>query len=223
MYEINKTDCNFTKFIKLELNKLDDNDYSNNIKNIIYNFVVNVYNQPVREQKEIINIVNKLINNYSLTPIDLSLLDFSRYYSSLYNNTENLEKSNYYPYILYDGKYFYDRAYKITINKIYDIDTNEEEYTTPNVIDVNYPIHITKGGVITGEYIQKCYIKNIDKFYSREPINLECSRITNYDNINIYTIDARSTKLKALKEFYDTPINIDNRYKHIDIRKFKKL
>lgn len=223
MYEINKSDCDFTKFIKFELNKLDNNDYSNNIKNIVYNFVINVYNQPVHKQKEIIDIVNKLINNYSLTSINLNSLYFSRYYSFLYNDTINLEKNNYYPYILYDGKYFYDRAYKITINKIYDIDSNEEKYTTPDVIDINYPIYITKGGVVTGEYIQKCYIKNTNKFYPREPINLECSRITNYNNINIYTIDARSTKLKVLKEFYDVPININDKYKHIDIRKFKKL
>lgn len=222
MYEINENDRSFVKFLKTELNKLD-NEINDDIKNIIFKYIITINTQCSINRDKIINIVNRLIDNYSVTPIELNSLKFNTYYTILYKQCIPLEISDYYPYILYDGKYFYNRAYKITINKIYDIDTNEEEYTTPNIIDVNYPIYITKGGVITGEYIQKCYIKNTDKFYPREPINLECSRITNYDNINIYTIDARSTKLKALKEFYDTPINIDDRYKHIDIRKFKKL
>ena len=86
----------------------------------------------------------------------------------------------------------------------------------------NKRIYITRGGVIAGEYINKCYIKH-NNFYPRDPVIINCSRITNHDDIDIYTVDSRSPKLKVLKEFYNVSINIDDKYKHIDIRKFKKL
>lgn len=105
---------------------------------------------------------------------------------------------------------------------MYNLIDNKELYIPRKEELFNKRIYITRGGVIAGEYINKCYIKH-NNFYPRDPVIINCSRITNHDDIDIYTVDSRSPKLKVLKEFYNVSINIDDKYKHIDIRKFKKL
>ena len=119
-------------------------------------------------------------------------------------------------------KRLYFKVFIDTLGNIYNLTNNEELYLPGKEELFNERIYITRGGVVSGEYINKCYIKN-SNFYPRDPVTINCSRITNYEDINIYTIDSRSPKLKVLKEFYNVSINIDDKYKYIDIRKFKKL
>lgn len=209
MYEINNNDSNFIIFLKTELNKLEK-DYGTDYTDTIFNIIVElVYKHNIKtiNYTDILNKVNRLINNYPITSINL-------------DNENN--KCIYIAKDEINNKWYYNRAYKIIVDKLYNLTNNEELYLPGKEELFNERIYITRGGVIAGEYINKCYIKH-NNFYPRDPVIINCSRITNHDDIDIYTVDSRSPKLKVLKEFYNVSINIDDKYKHIDIRKFKKL
>ena len=209
MYKIEKDNSDFMIFIKTELNKLEK-DYGTEYTDVIFNIIVElVYKHNIKSinYNDILNKVNRLVNNYPITSINL-------------DNENN--KCIYIAKDEINNKWYYNRAYKIIVDKLYNLTNNEELYLPGKEELFNERIYITRGGVVSGEYINKCYIKNLN-FYPRDPVTINCSRITNYEDINIYTIDSRSPKLKVLKEFYNVSINIDDKYKHIDIRKFKKL
>lgn len=209
MYKIEKDNSDFMIFIKTELNKLEK-DYGTEYTDVIFNIIVElVYKHNIKSinYNDILNKVNRLVNNYPITSINL-------------DNENN--KCIYIAKDEINNKWYYNRAYKIIVDKLYNLTNNEELYLPGKEELFNERIYITRGGVVSGEYINKCYIKNLN-FYPRDPVTINCSRITNYRDINIYTIDSRSPKLKVLKEFYNVSINIDDKYKYIDIRKFKKL
>lgn len=209
MYKIEKDNSDFMIFIKTELNKLEK-DYGTEYTDAIFNIIVElVYKHNIKtiNYTDILNKINRLINNYPITSINL-------------DNENN--KCIYIAKDEINNKWYYNRAYKIIVDKLYNLTNNEELYLPGKEELFNERIYITRGGVVSGEYINKCYIKNLN-FYPRDPVTINCSRITNYEDINIYTIDSRSPKLKVLKEFYNVSINIDDKYKYIDIRKFKKL
>lgn len=209
MYKIEKDDSDFMVFLKTELNKLEK-DYGTDYTDTIFNIIVElVYKHNIKtiNYTDILNKINRLINNYPITSINL-------------DNENN--KCIYIAKDEINNKWYYNRAYKIIVDKLYNLTNNEELYLPGKEELFNERIYITRGGVVSGEYINKCYIKNLN-FYPRDPVTINCSRITNYRDINIYTIDSRSPKLKVLKEFYNVSINIDDKYKYIDIRKFKKL
>lgn len=209
MYKIEKDNSDFMIFIKTELNKLEK-DYGTEYTDVIFNIIVElVYKHNIKSinYNDILNKVNRLVNNYPITSINL-------------DNENN--KCIYIAKDEINNKWYYNRAYKIIVDKLYNLTNNEELYLPGKEELFNERIYITRGGVVSGEYINKCYIKNLN-FYPRDPVTINCSRITNYKDINIYTIDSRSPKLKVLKEFYNVSINIDDKYKYIDIRKFKKL
>lgn len=209
MYKIEKDNSDFMIFIKTELNKLEK-DYGTEYTDVIFNIIVElVYKHNIKSinYNDILNKVNRLVNNYPITSINL-------------DNENN--KCIYIAKDEINNKWYYNRAYKIIVDKLYNLTNNEEFYLPGKEELFNERIYITRGGVVSGEYINKCYIKNLN-FYPRDPVTINCSRITNYEDINIYTIDSRSPKLKVLKEFYNVSINIDDKYKYIDIRKFKKL
>lgn len=209
MYKIEKDNSDFMIFIKTELNKLEK-DYGTEYTDVIFNIIVElVYKHNIKSinYNDILNKVNRLVNNYPITSINL-------------DNENN--KCIYIAKDEINNKWYYNRAYKIIVDKLYNLTNNEELYLPGKEELFNERIYITRGGVVSGEYINKCYIKNLN-FYPRDPVTINCSRITNYEDINIYTIDSRSPKLKVLKEFYNVSINIDDKYKYIDIRKFKKL
>lgn len=209
MYKIEKDNSDFMIFIKTELNKLEK-DYGTEYTDVIFNIIVElVYKHNIKSinYNDILNKVNRLVNNYPITSINL-------------DNENN--KCIYIAKDEINNKWYYNRAYKIIVDKLYNLTNNEELYLPGKEELFNERIYITRGGVVSGEYINKCYIKNLN-FYPRDPVTINCSRITNYEDINIYAIDSRSPKLKVLKEFYNVSINIDDKYKYIDIRKFKKL
>lgn len=209
MYKIEKDNSDFMIFIKTELNKLEK-DYGTEYTDVIFNIIVElVYKHNIKSinYNDILNKVNRLVNNYPITSINL-------------DNENN--KCIYIAKDEINNKWYYNRAYKIIVDKLYNLTNNEELYLPGKKELFNERIYITRGGVVSGEYINKCYIKNLN-FYPRDPVTINCSKITNYKDINIYTIDSRSPKLKVLKEFYNVSINIDDKYKYIDIRKFKKL
>ena len=89
-------------------------------------------------------------------------------------------------------------------------------------------ICISKGGIITGEYVQQCEIrKDIVERHSfniQSVVNIPVARIIDGDSV-IHVVDHREPKLKVLREFYEVPIYIDEtvKNKHYNLRKYTKL
>lgn len=121
-----------------------------------------------------------------------------------------------------------ENAYKITIRKTYD-NVLQEELKRKCIVNISNPrLYISKGGIITGEYIEDCIIRKeiVDKhsFTIQSIVNIPASAIELEDCI-IYIVDHREPKLKILKEFYDVITYFDNTIKDmkLNIRKYKKL
>ena len=112
MYEINNNDSNFIIFLKTELNKLEkDNgkDYIDTVFDIILKLNNNIYNI---NYNDILNKISRLINNYPVTPIDLN----NEYNTCIYINKDE------------NNKWYYNRAYKIIVDTVYNLIDNKELY-----------------------------------------------------------------------------------------------
>ena len=85
-------------------------------------------------------------------------------------------------------------------------------------------MYISRGGIINGDYIHKCYLKNqIDNYSIKDPIKVPVSSIEFKDSPDvIFFVDHREPKLKALMEFYNVPMEHDDNVK-FNVRTFKKL
>ena len=112
MYEINNNDSNFIIFLKTELNKLEKDygkDYIDTVFDIILKLNNNIYNI---NYNDILNKISRLINNYPVTPIDLN----NEYNTCIYINKDE------------NNKWYYNRAYKIIVDKVYNLIDNKELY-----------------------------------------------------------------------------------------------
>ena len=112
MYEINNNDSNFIIFLKTELNKLEKDygkDYIDTVFDIILKLNNNIYNI---NYNDILNKISRLINNYPVTPIDLN----NEYNTCIYINKDE------------NNKWYYNRAYKIIVNTVYNLIDNKELY-----------------------------------------------------------------------------------------------
>lgn len=89
---------------------------------------------------------------------------------------------------------------------------------------LNEKIYISRGGIINGDYIYKCYLKHQTGFYNiKDPVKVPVSAIEDDNSPNIiFFVDHREPKLKALMEFYNVPIEHDDNVK-FNVRTFKKL
>ena len=129
MYEINNNDSNFIIFLKTELNKLEKDygkDYIDTVFNIILKLNNNIYNI---NYNDILNKISRLINNYPVTPIDLN----NEYNTCIYINKDE------------NNKWYYNRAYKIIVDKVYNLIDNKELYI-PRKEELFYKrIYITRG------------------------------------------------------------------------------
>lgn len=230
MYEINKEDNNLIKYAKNELNILYKDiildDKLNNINNKIIN-IVNILNDCDDNEKENIFLkLNKLLYKRPLSHINLNKNNFIK--------KDNILKHNRYDAICIDtnNKIYNKEAFKYTIEKVIyeDADTyinNDVSYNClKSTSKKDIKIYLSKGGVLTGHYINKCYLFNdiikSEIFVFQSIINLKCNAIIFNDNRVILIIDHRNKKLSTLKKFYNVDIAIDNKIKekHIDIRKF---
>lgn len=171
----------------------------------------------------IIKTINDIYDKGILSHLTLRDTEFEK------ANTNDIRHNiRYRPIIKYNNFICNTNAYKITIRKAYDNNLNEEIHYNAKTVEHNPRLYISKGGIITGEYIRECIIRKdiIDKHYFtiQSIVNIPASVIKN-DNEFYYIVDHREPKLKALKEFYDVPIYIDENAKDIklNIRKYKKL
>lgn len=121
-----------------------------------------------------------------------------------------------------------DNAFNLYIRAAYSHDEQSQIECTNEIVYKNHRVYISKGGVITGEYIEKCIIRPdiVDRhsFTIQSIPNIPVCMIVDGDN-NIYAVDHREPKLKALQQFYEVPINKDEiiANKHYNLRKYKKL
>lgn len=121
-------------------------------------------------------------------------------------------------------------AFNILIKKAYDDEFRLELKNTPILKECNHIVYISKGGIITGEYIKDCIIRPElkGKFSLQSIPNIPVSAIRYkkedmvYDTF--YVVDHREPKLKVLQEFYEVPIYTDEYIKgKFNIRKYQKL
>lgn len=174
----------------------------------------------------VINSVNKIINIGILSPLTLRDDEFKG------TDYSPIEYNIRYPYILKDKYSIYNaKAFNIYIRRAYNHDENKEVKLTSYTINGNHKLYLSKGGVITGQYIQNCFIRKniIDKgcFTIQSILNIPVSRIRyKEDNIDkfIYIVDHREPKFKALKEFYEVPEYFDEtiKAKKFNIRNYIK-
>lgn len=121
-------------------------------------------------------------------------------------------------------------AFNILVRKEYDDEFEIEIKKTPELKECNHIVYISKGGIITGEYIKDCIIRPElkGKFSIQSIPNIPVSAIRYkkedmvYDTF--YVVDHREPKLKILQEFYEVPIYTDEYIKgKFNIRKYQKL
>lgn len=234
MFEHKSEDTGFVYNFKTEANymlaSVNDRaksyyeDLFNNILPVIQKIGDIVYDSESTEfGDECMSFINKFYNIGLFTPLTLNDEEFT-------NGDGTIQTNKRYGFIYRkDGIVFNNNAYNIVVRRKYNADNCEElENGIFEAIDQER-VYISKGGVITGEYILDCiipkHIVDSGKFSVQSVVKLPCSRI-HYDcGRVIYTIDHRDSKLKALREFYTVPIYVDNNVSKfkLDIRKYKKL
>ena len=185
--------------------------------------------------EEITNIINKYPNESCKVAIDLILKSWSwKPWSSISLSNENFNKLNRHYrawYIQKDNKGIFNvMAYLSKIRKSYIVKSENEVVELENgILDkngeyCNERIYISRGGIINGDYVNKSYIRNQnDNYVIRDSIKVPVSSIEFKDSPDvIFFVDHREPKLKALMEFYNVPIEHDDKIK-FNVRTFKKL
>lgn len=172
---------------------------------------------------EIINKLYRLTKFNVLSPLTLNDDEFTNIGGSIRNHR--------FMHIYKVKDTIYNEwAFNILVRKEYDDEFEIEVKKTPELKECNHIVYISKGGIITGEYIKDCIIRPElkGKFSIQSIPNIPVSAIRYkkedmvYDTF--YAVDHREPKLKVLQEFYEVPIYTDEYIKgKFNIRKYKKL
>lgn len=187
------------------------------------------YTEPQSEHEIdfILNIISRIWNIGILSPLTLKEDEFLNYTDSE-GHLHNIRYSDIYTDTNNHMSICNDNAFNLYIRATYSHDENQQIECTNKIVHKNHRIYISKGGVITGEYIEKCIIRPdiVDKhsFTIQSIPNIPVCIIVDGNN-SIYAVDHREPKLKVLQQFYEVPINKDEiiANKHYNLRKYKKL
>lgn len=182
--------------------------------------------QNAKDIDDIINTVNNIWYKGVLTSLTLKDNEFNP--ANDKGIARNIRYNAIYK-LVYDGitTIFNDNAYNIVVTKVYDI-TNKRIAVCNDKIETQLKIYLTKGGAVTGEYVQHCIIKKeyIDKheFVIETPTYIPVAIIQTPDCL-IYVTDYRNVELNSLKDKYNIVVNYDATIenKKLDIRKLKKI
>ncbi len=173
----------------------------------------------------ILNTINRVWNIGILSPLTLRKDEFLDY-----EGKDGLKHNTRYGDICIDrtGNICNLNAFNCLIRAAYVHEDKTELNINPYTLEKNARIYISKGGVITGEYFEKCIIRKeiVDKHcYTIQSIPTIPVCIIFYENDKIYAVDHREPKFKALCDFYEVPILFDDNIanSHFNIRKYKKL
>lgn len=184
------------------------------------------------DANEILQGVTRILNKKPLSPLTLEddefkLDDTGKYYH-IYENIryDNIIKRINLNNAEVSVEYYNTFAFR-TIPKAYynhaekkEIVWNHKHFTL-----YNPKIYITKGGVVTGEYIRYCNIdkSRINEVDFTEVILLPIS-VIHTERDSIFTVDSREPAIKVLKSMYDVVMDFTPEYKGVyDIRKYTKL
>lgn len=211
---------NLSNRIKSELELISSSDKNNNY----YKFI-----------EEVNNIINKYPEESVKVGLDLMLKSWSwKPWSSINLSKENFDDFGRHKRAWYIQTHMHGihniLAYTGKVRKFYIKDENDiKEVPVGVIVDndgeiIDERVYISRGGIINGDYIHFCYLKNqIDNYSIKDPIKLPVSSIENKDDVNfILFVDHREPKLKALMEFYNVLIEHDYNVKY-NVRTFKKL
>lgn len=234
IFKIESEDTGITRSLKREANiKLaslkDSPDY-------IYNKVrfvdaINIAKvideaglQSDQDIDTVLGIINKIWNVGILSPLTLQDNEFEKYKDSK-GYRANIR---YLDIVKKDNIIENRNAFNILIRAKYNHVDNKQEEFISKIKYKNTRVYISKGGIITGEYFENCIIRqsNVDKqcFVIQSIINIPVCIIED-KNKYIYAVDHRDPKLKALRDFYEVPIKIDEEIvsRKYNIRKYVKL
>ena len=175
---------------------------------------------------EIINTIKNILDDGIISPLTLKEDEFDinsditgKRYNSRYPDIY-MEKST--------GRIFNANAFNVYIRAIYSDILKEQIDSAPAVHKKNRRVYISKGGVITGDYVLDCQIRPEvvakHKFTIQSVVNIPVCLI-NYKDGTIYVVDHREPKLKSLMEFYDCVVGRDDKVAKakLNIRNYKKL
>lgn len=181
---------------------------------------------------ETLKDIVKLIEIGPLSPLTLKddefKVDDSNSIATVYENKRYCYLDMYINHVDGSRMYVNHKAFVATVKVAYS-HAMYKQVTIPDyhIIEMLPKIYITKGGVVTGEFIKTCYILEEDikneSFNKFIPVHLNISLISlNYGFI--YTIDNRDPNLRLLQSMYNVPIMIDKDIKgKYDIRKYNKI
>jgi hypothetical protein len=175
---------------------------------------------------EIIETIKMIIDDGIMSPLTLENDEFD-FNSDIDGKRYNLR----YPDIYAEkstGRIFNANAFNVYIRAVYSDILKEQIDAAPTIHKKNRPVYISKGGVITGDYILDCQIRPEvvakHKFTIQSIVNIPVCLI-NYKGGSIYVVDHRDPKLKNLMEFYDCVVSHDDEVAKakLNIRNYKKL
>lgn len=175
---------------------------------------------PEESFKDALDLMLKSWNHKPWSSISLDSENFNsstgRHYRAWYIQKHFKGIYNIKAYLLKIRRYYFVEKE----NKVCEI---EESFPDKNEI-IHEKLYISRGGIINGDYIHNCYLKHQTGKYSiKDPIKIPVSSIEFKDSPEvIFFVDHREPKLKALMEFYNVPIEHDDKIK-FNVRTFKKL
>lgn len=234
-YNIKDNDGPYTRICKKEANVyLASLNSSNNSEKLeaeracddllsLTNTLDKLYNKGVDNKLNILNKLHRLVKYNILTPLTLSNDEFVTINGSVRN-------SRFKHIYKVEDTIYNEWAFNINIRKEYDDEFEIEIKKIPELKECNHIVYISKGGIITGEYIKNCIIRPELKgrftIQSIPNIPVSAIRYKKEDGVYdvFYAVDHREPKLKVLQEFYEVPIYIDEYIKgRFNIRKYQKL
>lgn len=202
---------------KLEAEKACDDLLS------LTNTLDKLYNKGVDSKLNILNKLHRLVKYNILTPLTLSNDEFVTINGSIRN-------SRFKHIYKVEDTIYNEWAFNINIRKEYDDEFEIEIKKISELKECNHIVYISKGGIITGEYIKDCIIRPELKgrftIQSIPNIPVSAIRYKKEDGVYdvFYAVDHREPKLKVLQEFYEVPIYTDEYIKgKFNIRKYQKL
>lgn len=234
VFKANNNDCGLVVTLIREANialasfSKDSDDYIYNKERFadtikIMRAVENTNPQCNEDISFIFNTINTIWEKGILTPLTLKDDEFGEPNES--GVIKNIRYSSIYKF---KDRIYNTNAYKCTIRAQYNHKENKQVPVKFDTYSQNPVLFISKGGVITGEFIDSCFIRKevIDKhcFTIQSIVNIPASLIDT-ENLMVIAVDHREPKLKALMNFYDVPVHISEKVKNmkLNIRKYKKL
>lgn len=178
----------------------------------------------------ILSYLEKLFDsNVPLSPLTLLSDEFES--ESIYNfRGIPVYKNTRYNHILKlaNGEILHEASFKIKAINTYDDSLGRQIENIIVGYDRNTQVYISKGGVISDEYIRRTFIRKdiVDQHnYTVRPQVVIPVTAIDMGHSFIYSVDYREPKLKALREFYHVEDEIEPNcpFKGLDIRKYEKF